>query len=183
MSCSWWDTSCTLLLRFRFLCIQWLGIYCCEHDRTWIGWQCSNLRLGRAPRRWNNRHMSWQGWYLHLFIALRAKLSISKTSRHSWCTTQSSPGRQSLPPSIVPHLNDISGEFTPDIVLYDAGVDVFFGDRLGNLDLTLDGIFKRDCCVLEHFKSRNIPIATVIGGGYDPLIPKSHSGTYLYFIL
>jgi acetoin utilization deacetylase AcuC-like enzyme len=65
-------------------------------------------------------------------------------------------------------LNDISGEFTPDIVLYDAGVDVFFGDRLGNLDLTLDGIFKRDCCVLEHFKSRNIPIATVIGGGYDP---------------
>jgi hypothetical protein len=21
---------------------------------------------------------------------------------------------------------------------------------------------------LEHFKSRNIPIATVIGGGYDP---------------
>ena len=65
-------------------------------------------------------------------------------------------------------LNDISREFTPELVLYDAGVDVFSGDQLGNLDLTLEGIFKRDCSVLEHFKSRNIPIATVIGGGYSP---------------
>jgi len=65
-------------------------------------------------------------------------------------------------------LNDISREFTPELVLYDAGVDVFLGDQLGNLDLTLEGIFKRDCYVLEHFKNRNIPIATVIGGGYSP---------------
>ena len=62
----------------------------------------------------------------------------------------------------------ISKDFTPDIVLYDAGVDVFFGDQLGNLDLTLEGILKRDCAVLEYFKKRNIPIATVIGGGYSP---------------
>lgn len=55
----------------------------------------------------------------------------------------------------------------PDIVLYDAGVDVFFGDQLGNLDLTLEGIFKRDSNVLEHFKSRKVPVATVIGGGYS----------------
>ena len=65
-------------------------------------------------------------------------------------------------------LNDISKEFIPELVLYDAGVDVFLGDQLGNLDLTLEGIFKRDCSVLEHFKNRNIPIATVIGGGYSP---------------
>ena len=64
-------------------------------------------------------------------------------------------------------LRDISREFTPELVLYDAGVDVFSGDQLGNLDLTLEGIFKRDCSVLEHFKNRNIPIATVIGGGYS----------------
>ena len=65
-------------------------------------------------------------------------------------------------------LKEISKEFMPDIVLYDAGVDVFFGDQLGNLDLTLEGIFKRDCNVLEHFKSRKVPVATVIGGGYSP---------------
>ena len=65
-------------------------------------------------------------------------------------------------------LADISRDFTPQLVLYDAGVDVFLGDQLGNLDLTLEGIFKRDCIVLEHFKNYNIPIATVIGGGYSP---------------
>ena len=65
-------------------------------------------------------------------------------------------------------LKYISKDFTPDIVLYDAGVDVFFGDQLGNLDLTLEGILKRDCAVLEYFKNRNTPIATVIAGGYSP---------------
>ena len=74
-------------------------------------------------------------------------------------------------------LKEISKEFMPDIVLYDAGVDVFFSDQLGNLDLTLEGIFKRDCNVLEHFKSRKVPVATVIGGGYSPCdsdIAKRH---------
>jgi len=74
-------------------------------------------------------------------------------------------------------LNDVSGEFTPDLVLYDAGVDVFEGDQLGNLDITLDGIFERDCSVLEYFKTRCIPVATVIGGGYsqvDVEIAKRH---------
>jgi acetoin utilization deacetylase AcuC-like enzyme len=52
--------------------------------------------------------------------------------------------------------------------LYDAGVDVFSGDQLGNLNLTLEGILKRDCAVLEYFKNRKTPIATVIGGGYSP---------------
>ena len=71
----------------------------------------------------------------------------------------------------------ISKDFTPDIVLYDAGVDVFSGDQLGNLNLTLEGILKRDCAVLEYFKNHNIPIATVIGGGYSPCdsdIAKRH---------
>ncbi|MDB9992137.1 histone deacetylase [Amylibacter sp.] len=74
-------------------------------------------------------------------------------------------------------LKEISKEFMPDIVLYDAGVDVFFGDKLGNLDLTLEGIFKRDCNVLEHFKNRKVPVATVIEGGYSPCdldIAKRH---------
>jgi len=64
-------------------------------------------------------------------------------------------------------LHEISNEFTPDLVLYDAGVDVFEGDQLGNLDMTLDGIFERDCTVLEYFKTLQIPVATVIGGGYS----------------
>ncbi|MBE0486733.1 histone deacetylase [Marinobacter sp.] len=55
----------------------------------------------------------------------------------------------------------------PDIVLYDAGVDVFQGDPLGKLNLSEDGIRLRDRLVLSELKRRGIPVATVIGGGYD----------------
>ena len=55
----------------------------------------------------------------------------------------------------------------PDIVLYDAGVDVFANDKLGNLKLSLEGIKKRDHLVLDHFRKLDIPVATVIGGGYS----------------
>ena len=55
---------------------------------------------------------------------------------------------------------------TPDLVIYDAGVDVHHGDRLGLLNLSYDGIRHRDEMVLRHFRARGIPVATVIGGGY-----------------
>ena len=64
-------------------------------------------------------------------------------------------------------LNTIQKQVIPDIVLYDAGVDVYLNDKLGNLKLSLDGIKKRDHCVLDHFRKQNIPVATVIGGGYS----------------
>ena len=55
----------------------------------------------------------------------------------------------------------------PDIVLYDAGVDVFRNDPLGRLNISEQGIFERDFQVLSELKRRDIPVATVIGGGYD----------------
>ncbi|MCM0612313.1 histone deacetylase [Marinobacter sediminum] len=55
----------------------------------------------------------------------------------------------------------------PDIVLYDAGVDVFQGDPLGKLNISEPGIRERDYRVLSELKRRGIPVATVIGGGYD----------------
>ena len=64
-------------------------------------------------------------------------------------------------------LDQIESNFTPDIVFYDAGVDVHSNDDLGNLNLTDDGIKKRDEIVCEHFKEKKIPICTVIGGGYS----------------
>ena len=56
---------------------------------------------------------------------------------------------------------------TPDIVIYDAGVDVHKNDKLGNLNLTSKGILERDKMVISFFKNKFIPIATVIGGGYS----------------
>ena len=54
----------------------------------------------------------------------------------------------------------------PDLVLYDAGVDVHSDDRLGLLNISYDGIRARDAMVLRHFRGRDVPVATVIGGGY-----------------
>ena len=64
-------------------------------------------------------------------------------------------------------LQSIHEKITPDIVLYDAGVDIFLDDKLGNLKVSLDGIKQRDHMVLDHYRKKNIPIATVIGGGYS----------------
>lgn len=57
--------------------------------------------------------------------------------------------------------------YQPDIVLYDAGVDVHRDDALGYLQLTDAGIAARDEAVFEHCLGRDIPVVGVIGGGYD----------------
>jgi len=63
-------------------------------------------------------------------------------------------------------LRRLQAMITPDLVIYDAGVDIHEGDRLGLLKVSYDGIRQRDAMVLRHFRSRGIPVATVIGGGY-----------------
>jgi acetoin utilization deacetylase AcuC-like enzyme len=55
----------------------------------------------------------------------------------------------------------------PDLIFYDAGVDVYSKDGLGYLDINFDGIAARERLVLDIIKQHNIPVATVIGGGYD----------------
>lgn len=57
--------------------------------------------------------------------------------------------------------------FRPQLVLYDAGVDVFEGDQLGHLKLTHGGIFERDRYVIETCVRAGVPVACVVGGGYD----------------
>ena len=59
----------------------------------------------------------------------------------------------------------------PNLVLFNAGVDPHLDDRLGRLALSDAGLKMRDRLVLDACLRRKIPIATVIGGGYDALIP------------
>lgn len=58
-------------------------------------------------------------------------------------------------------------EVKPDIVLYDAGADVWEHDELGHLNISWEGVCQRDELVLTHCLRRHIPVMTVIGGGYD----------------
>jgi acetoin utilization deacetylase AcuC-like enzyme len=55
----------------------------------------------------------------------------------------------------------------PDAVIYDAGVDIHIDDDLGHLDITTKGVYQRDRLVFDTCKQKGLPIAAVIGGGYQ----------------
>lgn len=66
--------------------------------------------------------------------------------------------------SITTAINEVQ----PDFIIYDAGVDIYQYDQLGKFNITENGIRRRDqyivnTCVIIY----EIPIAIVIGGGYD----------------
>jgi acetoin utilization deacetylase AcuC-like enzyme len=54
----------------------------------------------------------------------------------------------------------------PQLILYQAGVDPFEGDRLGRLNLTDAGLARREQMVARLAIARGIPLASTVGGGY-----------------
>ena len=54
----------------------------------------------------------------------------------------------------------------PELVIYLAGADPYAGDRLGRLDLSFAGLEARDRRVLEACRTRSIPVALAMAGGY-----------------
>jgi acetoin utilization deacetylase AcuC-like enzyme len=61
-------------------------------------------------------------------------------------------------PSVFAHM--------PDIIFYLGGADPYEGDRLGRLALTIEGLRARDELVLKECRTRRVPVATVMSGGY-----------------
>ena len=69
-------------------------------------------------------------------------------------------------------LPDLLMRVRPDLVFFNAGVDPHADDKLGRLSLTNVGIAAREALVLGACLDRDIPVAGVIGGGYDPDIDR-----------
>ncbi len=72
-------------------------------------------------------------------------------------------------------------DFEPDMIFYQAGVDVLAVDKLGKLSLTLGGCYARDEFVLTTAYKAGIPVAVVMGGGYAPdidVIVQAHMGVF-----
>lgn len=72
--------------------------------------------------------------------------------------------------------------FRPEILFFQAGVDVLETDRLGRLKLTLAGLGERDRRVFEMVRSNRIPVVTVLGGGYSEPVDhtaEAHANTFL----
>lgn len=65
--------------------------------------------------------------------------------------------------------------FRPELILYQAGVDVLAGDSLGRLALTLDGTRRRNRRVYALADRLGVPLVVTLGGGYQPDVERSAS--------
>jgi acetoin utilization deacetylase AcuC-like enzyme len=68
--------------------------------------------------------------------------------------------------ALIPTVQRCLDNFKPDLVFYVGGADPYAEDQLGGLRLTLEGLKRRDREVFEAARSRNIPVATALAGGY-----------------
>lgn len=69
----------------------------------------------------------------------------------------------------------------PGLIFYLSGVDVLGSDKLGRLDLTLDGCRQRDRYVFDLARKQSIPIAVSMGGGYSTqmnTLIEAHANTF-----
>jgi acetoin utilization deacetylase AcuC-like enzyme len=57
-------------------------------------------------------------------------------------------------------------QFEPDLICYVAGADPYREDQLGGLDLTIEGLKKRDELVFKVANARDIPVMVTYAGGY-----------------
>lgn len=81
--------------------------------------------------------------------------------------------RQTLP--------DLIDEINPELIFFQAGVDVLKTDKLGRLGLTLEGCKERDKIVFAEAWKKSIPIVFTMGGGYSAqlsTIINAHTNTF-----
>jgi len=57
-------------------------------------------------------------------------------------------------------------QFQPDLMCYVAGADPYRDDQLGGLQLSQEGIKRRDELVFRVAKTQNIPVMVTYAGGY-----------------
>jgi acetoin utilization deacetylase AcuC-like enzyme len=68
--------------------------------------------------------------------------------------------------ALTSSLPGLVAEFAPTLILYQAGVDPWEGDRLGRLKLTREGLVARDRWVAGLARQHGLPLASALGGGY-----------------
>jgi acetoin utilization deacetylase AcuC-like enzyme len=73
-------------------------------------------------------------------------------------------------------------QFAPDLLCYVAGADPYREDQLGGLNLTIEGLKKRDELVFRVARARGIPVMVTFAGGYARKIEDTitiHSNTVI----
>ena len=57
-------------------------------------------------------------------------------------------------------------QFQPDLICYVAGADPYKEDQLGGLDLTIEGLKRRDELVFQVARAKGVPVMVSFAGGY-----------------
>ena len=73
-------------------------------------------------------------------------------------------------------------QFEPELICYVAGADPYREDQLGGLNLTIEGLKRRDELVFRAAYARDIPIMVTYAGGYARKVEDTvtiHSNTVL----
>jgi acetoin utilization deacetylase AcuC-like enzyme len=73
-------------------------------------------------------------------------------------------------------------QFEPDLLCYVAGADPYKEDQLGGLNLTIEGLKKRDELVFRVARARDIPVMVTYAGGYAQNVEDTvtiHSNTVI----
>jgi acetoin utilization deacetylase AcuC-like enzyme len=73
-------------------------------------------------------------------------------------------------------------QFEPDLLCYIAGADPYCEDQLGGLNLTIEGLKKRDQLVFRVARARDLPIMVTYAGGYARNVEDTvtiHSNTVI----
>ena len=79
------------------------------------------------------------------------------------------------------HLRPLIDTVKPDLIHYQCGVDVLGSDKLGRLELSIQGCMERDIMVFEQCYSYGLPVVCTMGGGYSANIRdivNAHVNTY-----
>lgn len=67
----------------------------------------------------------------------------------------------------------VVSDVRPGMVFVVAGVDPYENDKLGELNLSWNGMIERERVVLEPLAKAGIPFVTVTGGGYSRLVEET----------
>ena len=85
-------------------------------------------------------------------------------------TFEDGAGDEEYLAALAAHLPRVLDAHRPDLVFYLAGADPYEGDRLGRLKLTIAGLQARDRFVFDACRSRRLPVAVAMSGGYAPQV-------------
>src|SRR5690606_25800816 len=68
---------------------------------------------------------------------------------------------------LTKNLDRVIERSAPEMVFYQAGVDILSTDKLGKLSLSHEACKKRDYIVLNKCKALGLPVQISMGGGYS----------------